>query len=184
MEFIGQLWLPIVVSAALVFAASVATHMLVPYRRTEWRHAPGEGAIQQALKGAAPGLYAFPMPTDPRERGQPEAMRRWAEGPSGFLALVPPGPIDMGRNLALSLGVNLLVSFLAAYAAFLALGAAAPYLPVMRVVSVIGFLAYAVGPVYEAIWYWRPWRSLAIIAAESLLFGLLMGGIFGWLWPR
>jgi hypothetical protein len=184
MGFLAQLWMPIVVSAVLVFVVSAITHMLIPARQTEWGHLAKEGALQEALRGARPGLYGFPMPADPGHRGKPAALQRWAEGPSGWLALVHPGPINMGRNLGLSLLMNLFVSMVAAYIAAHALGMAPHYRAVFRIIGTIGFLAYAVGPVYEAIWFWKPWRSLAYTAVDALLYGLVMGGTFGWLWPR
>ena len=180
----AHLWLPIVVSAALVFVASAASHMLVPYRRKEWQHLPGEAGVQAAVGQARPGLYVFPVPEDPAARGRPEALARWAEGPSGWLAVVPRGPISMGRNLGLSFVVNLVVSTLAGHLALDALGSGARYHAVFHAVAVAGFLAYAVGAAYEAIWFWRPWRSVAMSAAEALAYALLMGGTFGWLWPR
>lgn len=184
MTFLAQLWIPIVVSAVLVFVVSAITHMAIPARQTEWAHLPKEAALQEALRGTKPGLYGFPMPAEPSQRGRREAMQRWAEGPSGWLSLVPPGPINMGRNLGLSLLVNLLVSAMAAYVAFHALGAAPSYRTVFRVVGTIGILAYAVGSVYEGIWYWKPARSLAYNVVDAVLYGLVMGGTFGWLWPR
>ena len=184
MAFLAQLWLPIVVSAVLVFVVSAALHMLLPAHRTEWGHLPKESALQEALRGTPPGLYGFPMPAEAGERGKPEAMQRWAEGPSGWLSLVPPRPLDMGRNMGLSLLMNLFVSASAAYLAAHVLGVAPPYRPVFRLVGTVGFLAYAVGPIYEAIWYWKPFRSLALVAIDALLYGLVMAGSFGWLWPR
>lgn len=184
MAFLAQLWLPIVVSTLLVFFLSAATHMLIPFRRTEWAHLPGQDALQAALRGVTPGLYAFPLPADPGERGKPEALRRLAEGPSAWLALLPPGPMSMGRNLGLSFLVNLLVSAMVAYVAFHALGPAPHYRAVFRLVGTVGVLAYGVGTIYEGIWFWRPWRSLAMNGLDALVYGLAMAGTFGWLWPR
>lgn len=184
MAFLSLLWLPILVSTVLVFILSALTHMFVPYRQTEWGHVDQEGPLQDALRAAGPGLYAFPMPAAARDRQTPEAMKRWADGPSGWLSLVPRGPINMGKNLGLSLLVNLLVSVFVAYLAAHAFPAAPPYRSAFRLVGAVAFLAYAVGPLYEAIWYWKPWRSVAMTVADALLFGLVMGGTFGGLWPR
>lgn len=184
MAFLSLLWLPILVSAVLVFLVSAASHMLAPYRQVEWRAAPEQEALQRAFRGARPGLYVFPSPEAARERGKPEHAQAWAQGPSGWMALVPPGPLSMGRNLALSFLVNLGVSFMAAYVAAHSLGAAPHYLAVFRVVGTVGVLSYLVGPVYEAIWFWRPGKTVAMGAVDALAYGLVMGGAFGWLWPR
>jgi hypothetical protein len=188
MAFLAQLWLPIVVSAVLVFVLSAVTHMMVPFRKIEWGHLPTQDAIRAALRGATPGLYMFPIPAEVSERGKAESMSRWVEGPSGWLTLVHPGPMSWGRNLGLSFLMNLFVSFSVAYVATLTLGAVSlQQIPhervVFRVVATIGFLAYAVGPIYDAVWFWKPWRSLAMTAVDSLLYGLVMGGAFAWLWP-
>jgi hypothetical protein len=178
------LWLPIVVSAVLVFVVSAASHMFAPARRNEWSKVPGEAAIQEGLRGAAPGLYVFPVPDSPADRGKPEALQRWAQGPSGWISLVPPGPLNMGRNLGLSLLVNLLVSALVAYLAVHALGVAPHGRSIFRLAGLVVTVAYAIGPLYEAIWYWKPWRSLAMTLVESLLYGLVTAATFAHLWPR
>jgi hypothetical protein len=186
MVFLGALWLPIVVSAVLVFVASALTHMVLPYHRTEWSAAPGAEAIQGALRGAAPGTYAFPTATEPKDRMSPEWLQRWAEGPSGWLTVVPRGPISMPRNLGLSLLLNLLVSFLTAYVAWRAFpgGLAPGYRAVFRLTATVGFMTYALAPAYDSIWFGRPWRTSLYTALDGLIFGLVMGGAFGWLWPR
>ena len=184
MSFLATLWLPLVVSAVVVFVVSAATHMLVPYRVREWSAAPDQAALQRAFAQSTPGLYVFPAPATPSERGQPEWLAAWAKGPSGWLALVPPGPLSMGRNLGLSLGVNLFVSLMAAYLADLTLGPAPATMPILRLVSSVGVLAYGVGPAYEAIWYWRPWRTVVMGLVDALVYGLVMAAIFAWLWPR
>jgi hypothetical protein len=184
MAFLAQLWLPIVVSALLVFFVSAATHMLVPYRLREWGRVEGQDAIRAALQGVAPGLYAFPLPVDAKDRGKPEELARWSAGPSGWISLVPSAPFSMGRNLGLSLVVNLLVSAVAAYLASRSLTGPYHYGTVFRLVGTVGFVAYAVGPAYEAIWYWKPWKSIAMGTIDALLYGAVMAGSFGWLWPR
>jgi hypothetical protein len=189
MSFLAQLWLPIVVSAVLVFVLSAVTHMFLPARRTEWGRLAKEADLQAALRGLTPGLYAFPAASTPGENPTPEDMKRWAAGPSGWLSLVPAAPFNLGRNLGISLLMNLFVSFSAAYVATLTLGSVPLQLfpherVVFRVISTIGFLAYAIGPVYEAIWYWKPLKSLALTAVDALAYGLVMGVTFSMLWPK
>jgi len=187
MEFIGELWLPILLSAVFVFILSAIVHMFLPYHRTEWGPAPNQDAVQSALRGAAAGQYAFPMEKDPKHRMTPEAMKKWADGPSGFLTLFAPGPMNMPKLMFQSLVLNLVISFFTAYvvAHALVMGPGAPpYLAVHRVVGTIGFMTYGLAMAYESIWYGRSWRGYAFNLFDALLYGLLMGGTFGWLWPR
>lgn len=184
MSFLALLWLPILLSAVLVFVLGAASHMLLPWRKNEFNHVPQSDAVQAAVRDLPPGLYLFPAAPDRKDRMTPAWMERWAAGPSGWLTLVPKGPIRMGRNMGLSFLVNLAVSFLAAYAAAHAFGAAPPYRSVFRVVGTIGFLSYGVAPAFASIWYSRPWRSYAADLLDALVHGLAMAGVFGWLWPR
>ncbi len=87
----------------------------------------------------------------------------------------------MGRNMGLSF---LVFAFVDAYVASHALGSAPHYRAVFRIVGTVGFMSFAVGPVFNSIWYNRPWRAYAADLIDALLFGLVMAGIFGWLWPR
>jgi hypothetical protein len=184
MAFLAQLWLPVVVSAVVVFILSAATHMLLPWRKKEWGRLDGQDRLQAALGGVAPGIYAFPAAPDPRENMGKEWLERWAKGPSGWLTVAPAGPVGMGRNLALSFLTYLGVSFLVAYVASFSLGPATPPLIVVRLFSTVGVLAYGVGPIFNSIWYHRPWRAYAADLLDALLFGFAMAGVFAALWPR
>ncbi|HVI74575.1 MAG TPA: hypothetical protein VM683_06285 [Anaeromyxobacteraceae bacterium] len=184
MSFVAQLWLPILLSAVLVFFLSAASHMVLPWRRNEWGRITESDALQAALRGLKPGLYAFPSSPDPKQQMTKEWMERWAKGPSGWLTLAAPGPIQMGRNMGLSFLVFVLVAFFDAYVASHALGPAPHYRAVFRIVGTIGFLSFGVGSIFNSIWYSRPWRAYAADVIDALLFGLVMAGVFGWLWPR
>ncbi len=184
MSFLSQLWLPILVSAVLVFILSAASHMVLPWRRNEWGRITDAGALQGALRGLKPGLYAFPASPDPKQQMTKEWMERWAKGPSGWLTLAAPGPITMGRNLALSFLVFAAVAFVDAYVAWHALGPGARYLAVFRIVGTVGFMSYGLAPVFASIWYDRPWRAYVLDVVDALVYCLGMAGVFGWLWPR
>jgi hypothetical protein len=184
MTFLGQLWLPILLSAVAVFLLSAASHMVLPWRKKEWGRFGGQDRLQEALQGIQPGQYSFPAAPSPKEQMGGEWMARWTKGPSGWLTIAPPGPIGMGRNLALSFLSFLGVALLVGYVASLSLGPASPTLTVVRVVSTVGVLAYGVSPIFESIWYHRPWRAYASDLLDAFLFAFAMAGIFGWLWPR
>ena len=58
---LAALWLPILLSAIIVFVASSVMHMLLPYHRTDYRQLPEEDRLLTALRGAGltRGLYVF-----------------------------------------------------------------------------------------------------------------------------
>jgi len=184
MSFVAHLWIPILLSAVLVFALSAASHMLLPWRRNEWGRITDFAELQAAVRRLKPGLYAFPAAADPKQQMSKEWMERWAKGPSGWLTLAPPGPIRMGRNMALSLLVFVVVAFFDAYLSAHALGPRPRFWAVFRIVGTVGFMSFGVGSVFNSIWYNRPWRAYVADLIDAILFGLVMAIVFGLLWPR
>ncbi len=55
-----SLWLPIVLSAVVVFIASSLIGIVVKYHDSEWKKLPDEEVARTALRGASPGQYAVP----------------------------------------------------------------------------------------------------------------------------
>jgi hypothetical protein len=184
MTFLAHLWLPILLSAVLVFALSAASHMVLPWRRNEWGRITDFGALQAALRDVKPGLYAFPASPDPKQQMSKEWMERWAKGPSGWLTLAPAGPINMGRNMALSFVAFLVIASLDAYVAAHALGGVPRFRAIFRIVGTVGFMSFGAGSVFNSIWYNRPWRAYLADLIDAFLFALVMAAVFGWLWPR
>ncbi len=45
-------------------------------------------------------------------------------------------------------------------------------------------MAHFLGTIPESIWFGRPWKSVGLQLIDALLYALLTGGTFGWLWPR
>jgi len=90
----------------------------------------------------------------------------------------------MGRNMGQSFLVYLVVSFLSAYLATFALGTRPPTIAVVRFISTVGVLAYAVGTSFHSIWFSRPWKAYAADVLEAVVQGFAMAGVFAWLWPR
>ncbi len=120
MTQLAQLWIPIVLSAVLVFLASSVIHMLLKWHNGEYRKLPNEDAVRDAIRAGAagPGQYGIPHCQEMKEMQSPEMMRKFTEGPVALLVLRAPGPPKMGGALLkwfiYGLAVALIVACLAA----------------------------------------------------------------------
>ncbi len=183
MVTIGSLWLPIVLSAVIVFVAAAAVWMALPHHKNEWKGLSNEDAVRAALKGTAPGQYVLPYGTAGAMK-DPAYLKKRQEGPTAWLTVVPSGVAGMGKPMALSVVYYLVVGIVVAYIASRTLGPGTDYLHVFRVVGTVTWLAYGWGSVSDAVWFGRPWSSVFKQMGDSLLYALLTAGTFGWLWPR
>ena len=186
MEFLTQLWLPIVVSGLAVFFMSALVWTVMPHHKKDWRGLPNEDAVLAAMRASppAPGQYAMPFMFDPKLRDDPAMKERIAKGPNGYFTVIPTGSPAMGPMMAKSLVYNIVVALLVAYVAWHALRGPAEYLEVFRIVGTTAMMSYILATVPESIWFGRPWRTFAMQAIDGIAYGLVTAGIFGWLWPR
>lgn len=182
---LSELWLPILISAVLVFLASSLIHMLLTYHRSDFGPLPDEERAMEVL-GALnipPGEYAVPYAATPKEMGEPAYTDRMERGPVAFLNVRPSGMEGMGKYLAQWFVYCLIVGIFAAYIAGRALGPGAEYLEVFRFAGTTAFAAYALALWQESIWYKRAWSTTFKNTFDGLIYALLTGGVFGWLWP-
>lgn len=186
MVSLGALWLPILLSAVLVFIASSVIHMVLKYHQRDYTRLPNEDAVRAAIRGGnpAPAQYIIPYCPGPKEMHTPEMQQKWAEGPVAVLNLLRPGAPAMGKNLGQWFVFLLIVSLFIAYVAAHCLPPGSPYLRVFRIVGAVGFLAYGAGQVPAAIWMGKPWPVAWKEVFDGLVYGLVSAGTFGWLWPR
>ena len=63
-------------------------------------------------------------------------------------------------------------------------GRATPYLTVFRIVGTVTFAGYALALAQYSIWYGRAWSITLKSMFDGLIYALLTGGVFGWLWPQ
>jgi hypothetical protein len=180
-----QLWLPILISAVLVFLASAVIHMALRYHWSDWSVVPGEDKIRAAMRdeGVGPGDYTFPRPEKQSEMNDPALVEKFKQGPVGFLTVIPSGPPAMGKSLALWFVYSVVVGVLAAYMTGRTLAAGTDYMQVFRVAGTTAFLAYAGAEPINSIWFGRKWRGTIKTMFDGLIYALLTGGAFGWLWP-
>ncbi len=187
MVSLSALWLPILLSAVLVFVASSVIHMLLGYHASDYRPLPNEDAIRAALRGSnnpGPGQYLFPHPADMKQMASPEHIAKCVEGPVGFVTLRANGAPTMGPSLTRWFVFTLVVSAFVAYLASGVLPIGTQYMRVFHTVGLAAFLAYAAGQMPAAIWMGKPWSIAAKEVLDGLIYGLLTAGTFGWLWPR
>jgi hypothetical protein len=181
-----SLWIPIVVSAVFVFVASSIIHMVLPFHKNDLRPLPQEDAVMEALRRfeIPPGDYCMPRPSSMAAMKTPEFAAKMKAGPVAFLTVGPSGPPSMGPSLALWFLYTLVVGVFAAYIAGRALPTGAPYLAVFRFAGCTAFLGYSLALVHDSIWYKRNWGTTFKSIFDGLIYGLLTGGTFGWLWPH
>src|SRR5882672_9471789 len=115
----AALWLPILLSAVIVFVASSVMHMLLTYHQSEYKKLPDEDKVLAALRAAGPqtGLYTFPHCTH-KEMKSPATMEKLKQGPVGMMTIIPSSPPNMGKFLGLWFGYCLVVGFFVAYLAW------------------------------------------------------------------
>jgi hypothetical protein len=183
---VTSLWVPILVSAVIVFVASSIVHMVLPFHRSDLKKLPREDDVMAALRSfnIPPGDYGVPLPASMKDMRSPAYLEKRAKGPALFMTVVPSGPVSMGPSLMQWFLFSVVVSVFAAYVAGRALGPGATYLDVFRFSGTTAFLAYSMGFVPQSIWYRRSWGTTIKSMIDGLLYGLLTAGTLGWLWPR
>lgn len=180
------LWLPIVLSAVVVFLGSSFVHMVLPWHKGDYPGVPNEDGVMKALRPFAipPGDYMMPRATSMKEMQAPEFLEKQKQGPVLIMTVLPNGPWTMGKALTNWFLYSLVVSLFAAYVASRALQPGATYLEVFRFAGVTAFACYSMALWQMAIWYHRSIRTTIISTLDGLLYAGLTAGVFGWLWPR
>lgn len=181
------LWLPILLSAIIVFVASSILHMLLPWHRSDYRKVPNEDKFMDAVRPLAipPGDYMVPAPGAGREEMRSaEFKEKIKKGPVLMMTVMPSNWMSMGRSLGLWFLYVLVVSFFAAYVAGRALPPHSEYLEVFRFAGTAAFLTYAGALWPMSIWYRRAWSNTIKATIDGLIYAGLTAGTFGWLWPK
>jgi hypothetical protein len=182
---LAALWLPIVLSAVIVFIASSIMHMVLPYHRSDYNQLPDEDKVLAALR-ATPlkrGHYIFPFCTH-KDMKSPALIEKQKKGPVGFLTIMPSGPPAMPKFLIKWFVFCLLVGFFVACLMALAVPVSANHHVVFHVALIAAFLGYGLGNLTNGIWRGHTWSATIKEVIDGLVYGLLTAGIFGWLWPR
>jgi hypothetical protein len=181
-----SLWVPILLSAVIVFVASSILHMVLPWHRGDFSRMNKEDDVLDALRraGVAPGDYLAPFAGSPAAMKDPAFIERCKKGPRIVMTLMPGSDLSMAKPLTLWFLFCIVVNLFAGYIASRALAPGVHYLEVFRFVGASAFMGYALGYLPNSIWYGRRWSTTIKVVIDGLIFALLTAGTFGWLWPR
>ena len=182
---LAALWLPILLSAVIVFVASSIMHTVLRYHNSDYQPIPEEDKVLAAMRAAGlkRGMYHFPFCSH-KDMKSPAMMEKYKQGPVGLMTVFPSGPPAMPKFLGMWFAHCLIISFFVAYLAGHTVVSGASYLAVFRVVGTAAFLAYGLGQLSNGIWKGQSWGVTIKEVVDGLVYGLLTAGTFGWLWPR
>lgn len=201
MEFLTSLWLPIVVSGVLVWIASAVAWMAIGHHKKDRGAIPGgrEQEFMDAITrmGIGPGNYGFPDFCQhdklPREERMKAVKVLYDRQPQGLLRVW--APTNMGLNMALTFVFYLVTSAVIGYLGWAALphgspgatagadGGGATFGQVFRVLGTAGILAYCFASFPGDLWFQKKRRAMAMDLIDGVVFGVITGAVFAWLWP-
>ncbi len=185
MAFLTALWMPIVLSAIIVFIASSIMHTVLKYHQSDCRKFENEEKVLAVLRGEnlQRGLYIFPF-SAPKDMKSPAMAEKYKQGPVGMMTVLPNGQPVMAKFIGQWFVYCLVISFFVGYLAWHTLAVGVNYLVVFRVVGTAAFLAYGLSQISNSIWKGQTWSMTIKEVVDGLIYGLLTAGTFGWLWPR
>jgi hypothetical protein len=184
---VTSLWLPILLSAVIVFIASSILHMVLSYHHADYKKVPKEDDFLDAVRrfNLPPGDYLVPCAGGAAGMKDPGFVEKMKKGP-WVIMTVAAGGGAMGTPLTLWFVYSIVVSIFAAYIAGRAVGPGpgTDYLEVFRFAGCTAFVGYSLALAQFSIWYKRSWATTIKSMIDGLIYGLLTAGTFGWLWPR
>src|ERR1700737_739735 len=143
-----SLWLPILLSAVIVFLASSLIHMTPLWHASDFPKLPREADLLNALRPFAipPGDYFIPPAAGMQEMKSPEFIEKMKQGPVAVLTVIPNGPISMGRPLAQWFVFLIVVGIFVAYIASRTLPRGTPSPPVFPIGGATTVIAFSLTP--------------------------------------
>lgn len=208
MDFLAQLWLPILLSGVGVWILSAVGWMVLGHHKKDRDAIPGGARGEQELMDTItrlnirPGNYGFPdfcqHQNLPRKERMEAMKALYDKHPQGLLRVW--APTNMGANMLLSFLFYLVTSAVIGYLGWAALPhggsvAGVPGVPgvsgaggsmfskVFQVLGTAGVLAYCFASFPNDLWFQKKRRAMAMDWIDGVVFGLVTGAIFGAFWP-
>jgi len=183
---LASLWLPILLASVFVFIASSLIHMVLPWHKSDYPPMPNEGAVLDALRplNIPPGDYFVPRPGGRDALKSPEYQEKVKKGPVVLMTVMPNAMMAMGSLLFKWFVYLLVVSLFSAYIAGRALPPGTVFGQVLRFTGATAFMGYVLALWQLTIWYQRSTSITVKSTIDGLIYALVAGATFGWLWPH
>lgn len=208
MDFLTNLWLPILLSGVAVWFASALAWMAIGHHKRDRDPIPGgesgEREFMDVLRrmNLSAGTYGFPdfcrHDALPRAERMQAMKALYDTRPMGILRVW--GEMNMGVNMLLTFAFYLVTSAVIASLAWAALaplgpgagsgamlaagGAEPSFGRVFQITATAGVLAYCFASFPNDLWFQNKRRAMVMNWIDGAVFGLITGAIFAWLWPR
>ena len=182
MEFLTELWLPILINGVVLFILSFLAWVILPHHFNDFKRVPDEQIFMDAIRDLKlpTGNYMFPYADCKADQGKPEFAERYKAGPRGTIQIFEMP--NMGINMAKTVVFFLVTSALIAYVTYAACPPTAEnqFIKVWQIAGTIGILVHASSGVLNGIWFKRKVFTDCI---DGVVYGLVLGLIFAALWP-
>ena len=186
MNALLSLWLPILLSAAVVFVISSLIHMVFKWHAGDYRAFANEDAVRAAIRAGnpTPGRYVVPHCRDMKDMGNEAMLQKYREGPVGHFTLGPGGVPNLGKYLGQWFLWSLIIAAVTAFLAARVYGLNPAHArSAAKLVGALTFIAHGFGTVTESIWMMRSWSASAKHILDAALYAIGSGLVFFWLWP-
>ncbi len=199
MDFLTHLWLPIIVSGVVVWIASALAWMAIGHHKKDRDGLPNEREFMATITrlNILPGNYAFPDFCQhdhlPREERMKAMKALFDTRPMGLLRVWAEP--NMGANMLITFVFYLITSTVIAYLGWAALphsatsaaitpGGTSLFWKVFQVIGTAGILAYCFASFPNDLWFQTKRRAIVMNWIDGIVFGLITGLVFAWLWPK
>ena len=185
MSSLAPLWLPILVSAIAVFMVSTIIYMVIRWHASDQSQIPNEDAVADLLRGVPAGEYRLPWASTAADMKSPAFQEKAKRGPMAIIGIWQ-GDMAKGfqKSLILWFIYSLVASTIAGHVAHASLGSTPEGHDVFHAVALTAFAGYGLGLAQQSIWGPKKWGATAKGMVDALIYALVTGWIFSWLWPK
>ena len=175
-----DLWIPIVAAGLATHILSTLAWTVSPHHKQEYQKLPNEDEIQDALaaKNVTEGQFMFPFAQDGKEMNSDEYKAK--QGKCTGLLILWGKPVNMGIAIVQTLTFFMIVAFVIAYLASLALPKGDTFMHVFQFVTTAGLLAHCAGLFPGNFWFKH---KVALDLLDKAIYAVVTGLIFASLWP-